>query len=117
MVITFPPRARRTATNLAQASALDWVSAEKAEQERARAEEEAGVAVHTATLPRSNLLGPAPGGAKPLFTARELPFGNQFCAQVTLPDGRVVNVGTFKTAAHAQAWIDRSSAAWLGATE
>jgi hypothetical protein len=98
-----------------ETKASAWLSAERAETERARADKEAEGAPRVATLPRSQLLGPVPGVAAPSFVSYPLPYGNQFCAAMTWPDGRYRQIGVFKTAAQAQAWIDTKSAGWLAA--
>jgi hypothetical protein len=99
----------------AKAKASAWLTAEKTEIERAKADLEARVTPRAATLPRPAALdGPAlPIVGAPSFEARQLQNGKEFCAAVMLPDGRDLRIGAFKTEAEAQAWIDAKSASWL----
>ncbi len=99
----------------AKVEASEWLIAEKAEVERDKADREARVPVRAATLPPPAALDGAavPNVHAPSFVLRELPYGKQFCAALLLPDGRDRQIGAFKTAAEAQAWIDTKSASWL----
>jgi len=116
--ITVSPADRRremVERTRAKAEASEWLIAEKTEIERDKADREARAPVRAATLPPSAVLGGAvsPRVDAPSFEPRELPYGKQFCAALLLPDGRDRQIGAFKTAAEAQAWIDTKSASWL----